>query len=478
MMHKKKNVSIRTKMFFQISSILISAVLLILLLNTTYLGDIYLYNQKQDMKKSAVYIDNLDIKSGLYYGTVTSMESEKNITIDIFDLDGTPLYTGSSPLNISGKAKILETSKQKDGSVIEIYEIDQRQYIFLKKDLSFGGQVEILSSKDVVDSNATTALFLTYGSLIFILLLSFVFVFIYTKRFTKPLIVMSKITENMANMDFSQKCAVKSNDEIGTLSSSINNLSISLDSTLKDLNEKNRQLSDDIEKKKKIEQMRKEFISNISHELKTPIAIIKGYAEASQMMIQSGDTELALEYCDIINKESDKMTSLVYELLELSRYELQDNQLNEETFYLNTFIDDYMTSEKIIFEEKKVKYEEEIPQNALCKGDIVKLTMVLNNYVSNALSHIANEKIIKIFCEDDNDFYKISVFNTGENISEEDLENIWKSFYRADKSHSRKEGRYGLGLSIVSAIQKLHKADYGVYNTEKGVVFWFQVKKA
>ncbi|MGN0569535.1 MAG: ATP-binding protein [Candidatus Fimenecus sp.] len=477
-MSKKKGLSIRFKMFFEISAILLAAVTLILFINTRYLNDIYLFNKKKDMMSSAEYINTLDIKSGIYFGSVTSLETEKNISVDIYDRDGTPLYLSTKSISANGgSARIVDNEVQKDGSVIEIHEIDEKQYILLKKNLSFGGELEIYANKSDIDTNADLALTFTWGSVILIFLASLIFIFFYTRRFTKPLIKMSEITEKMSNMDFSEKCEVKSRDEIGRLSDSINNLSVSLDTTLNDLNEKNKQLSDDIEKKQTLEQLRKEFISSISHELKTPIAIIKGYAEGAQMMLDGDDSEGAAEYCEIITKESDKMNALVYELLELSRYELGDSRLEIEKFELKPFIEDYTDAEKIVFDEKGIRFSAEIPENAWCEGDTVKLSMVLNNFVSNAVAHASGEKVIKITCRDMADKYRITVFNSGEHIKDEDIEKIWKSFYRADKSHSRKEGRFGLGLSIVSAIQNLHGMEYGVKNAENGVEFWFDIKK-
>ena len=474
-----KGMSIRFKMFFELSAIILAAVIIILLINTTYMGDIYLYNEKQELIQTAEYIDSLDIRSGIYFGTVNTLESENNITIDIYDNDGTPLYLSTQNIaDISGNTKIIEQEHLSDDSVIEIYDNNGKQYILLRKTLSFGGEVEIYSYKGNVDANASVALTLTWGSVILILFASLILIYIYTRRFTKPLIKMSEITEKMSNMDFSEKCESKTRDEIGILSDSINNLSTSLDRTLNDLNEKNRQLSDDIEKKQTLEQLRKEFISSISHELKTPIAIIKGYAEGAGLMLEAEDIDGAREYCDIITKESDRMNGLVFELLELSRYELGDSRLDSESFELKAFIDDFTNSEKIVFEDKGITYSSDIKDGIICQGDIVKLTMVLNNYVSNAISHIGGEKKLHISADDNESFVRVKVFNSGEHISEEDIEKIWKSFYRADKSRSRKEGRYGLGLSIVSAIQNLHETEYGVENTDGGVIFWFDIKKA
>lgn len=478
-MNKHKRLSIRLKMFLQITAILLTAVTVILIINTTCLGDFYFYNEKSKMASTAEYLDSLDLKSGVYLGTVGKLETENNISIDIYFSDGNPLYL--SPKNLiptGGNTIVIEHSTEKNGAVLDIRESSGIQYIDYKYTLSDGIEIEIFSILANVEANAEIALYFVWASVLFIFIVVIIFFIIYSKSFTKPLIQMSKITEKMSNMDFSERVAVKSNDEIGNLASSINNLSGSLDITLQDLNQKNKKLQDDIEKKQTLDELRKEFISSISHELKTPIAIVRGYAEGAELMLQSGDAENAAEYCGVIIKESEKMNALVMELLELSRFEIGDSRLEIENFSLYDFVHDYTDSEKIVFEENGIKCETDIPKDLRCQGDLIKLNMVLNNFVSNAVSHTDKEKLIRIYCEERAEKVRIFVYNTGKAIAEEDIDKIWDSFYRADKARSRKEGRFGLGLSIVSAIQNLHGNEYGVFNSESGVTFWFDADRA
>lgn len=478
MSKNKRRLSIRLKMFLQITAILLTAVTVILVINTTYLGDLYLYNEKRKIASTAEYLNSLDLKSGVYLGTVGIIETENNISIDIYFPDGNPLYLSQKNLvPQGGNTVIIEHNVNSDGSVLDVRETNRVQYIDYTCTLDDGLEIEIFSVKANIDTNAGVALYFVWASILFIFVVVIIFLIIYSKSFTKPLIEMSKITEKMSNMDFSERLKVKSNDEIGELAGSINNLSSSLDSTLQDLNQKNQKLQDDIEKKQTLDDLRKEFISSISHELKTPIAIVRGYAEGAELMLQSGDTNGAAEYCDIIIKESDKMNALVFELLELSRFEIGDSRLEYEEFSLCDFVHDYIDSEKIVFEENGIKCETDIPSGVFCHGDLMKLNMVLNNYVSNAVSHADGEKLIKIHCEDLGEKVRIFVFNTGKTIADEDIDKIWDSFYRADKSRSRSEGRYGLGLSIVSAIQNLHGNEYGVFNSDGGVTFWFDIDK-
>lgn len=479
MSRNKRRLSIRLKMFLQITAILLTAVTVILIINTTYLGDFYFYNEKKKMTSTAEYLDTLDLKSGVYLGTVGKLETENNISIDIYFPDGNPLYL--SPKNLiptGGNTIVIEHNTYKSGAVLDIRESNGVQYIDYKCTLSDGIEIEIFSVIANVEANADVALYFVWASILFIFIVVIIFFIIYSKSFTKPLIEMSKITEKMSNMDFSERLSVSSNDEIGKLAESINDLSGSLDITLQDLNQKNKKLQDDIEKKQTLDELRKEFISSISHELKTPIAIVRGYAEGAELMLQSGDADGASEYCGVIIKESDKMNALVIELLELSRFEIGDSRLEYEDFSLYDFISDYTDREKIVFEENGIKCKTDIPAQIICRGDLIKLTMVLNNYVSNAISHTEGEKLIKIYCEEQDKKVRIFVYNTGKAIADEDIDKIWDSFYRADKSRSRKEGRFGLGLSIVSAIQNLHGNEYGVFNSDGGVTFWFDADKA
>ena len=213
-----------------------------------------------------------------------------------------------------------------------------------------------------------------------------------------------------------------------------------------------------------------------SHELKTPIAIIRGYAEGLKMNLEESDKS-ALEYCDIIMRESDKMNELVLNMLEQSLYSSGSKMPEEEVFSVDGYIRDFLKSATPIFEEKGiiVKYD---GTDAVVFADKKQMTTVLSNIVLNACSHAKNEKIIEISAEKNHNFIKLNVFNTGSYIDEKDKDNIFTSFYRADKAHSRKEGRFGLGLSIVKSITQNHGCECGFENKENGVTFWFTMKCA
>ncbi len=478
----KKYISIRTKLFLEVGAVILVAVTVILSLNNFILPAFYNYNERRNMKNVCGDIDAY-LSTGADIGQYVSQQEKNNsFSIDIYGEDSAPVYIGTVDIFASGgKVTVSHRKEYDDGSFYEIQTntSSDKQYIVYGAPLSSGGEIEMFSSKDYIDNTARTVVFIANTISVSALLLALVFIYFYTGRFTKPLIAMSKITGKMAEMDFTEKCELNGrNDEISVLSSSINHLSDSLNSTLEDLNKKNEKLKDDIEKEKNLEKIRKDFISNVSHELKTPISIIRGYSEGAVMLLDSGDEKSAKSYCDVIVNETEKMNALVLELLELSKYESGNIEINREKFDIYNMINDYALGVEMKMKENSITFKNEVEKGIEGIGDTIKLEMIVNNYISNAVSHTSGQKLITVSSKELPDCYRISVFNTGKNISDDEKDKIWISFYRADKSRSRSEGRFGLGLSIVSAIQKLHNRDYGVYNTPDGVCFWFDIEKA
>jgi len=256
------------------------------------------------------------------------------------------------------------------------------------------------------------------------------------------------------------------------LAENINVVSDSLNTALSELREKNEQLMEDIEKERRIEQMRADFISAASHELKTPIAIIRGYAEGLKMNV-SEENESASEYCDIIMRESDRMNVLVLNMLEQSLYSSGVKQPDMTKFSVSEFIEDLLKTVTPIFEEKGVNARFIKGEDFTAFADKTQMTTVLSNIVLNACSHASGEKLIEITTEKEDNKIKVNVFNTGSRVEDKDKDGIFTSFYRADKAHSRAEGRFGLGLSIVKSITENHNCQCGFINKENGVTFWF-----
>lgn len=399
------------------------------------------------------------------------------VSIYLYDKDDNYLYESRSPF-ISGKRLwVIKRTENSDGSYFSILseEGSQTQYILYGKDFDDGKHIEITSQKDPIQENAALATRVTTTVSIAALLFSLVFISLYAKRFTKPLIKMSEVTEKMSGLDFSEKLDIKRNDEIGALSQNINKLSASLDTALTELKTTNESLKEDILREQAIDKMQKEFTSSASHELKTPIAIIRGYAEALSCTLSENPE--ALEYCDIIINEADKMNSLVLNMLEASLYSSGVNKPQKVCFSLNGFISSFMKRNEPIFKEKGINAVCELSCDCLVFGDEKQLETVLSNLVSNACSHASGEKLLKVSADTSKEKAVVSVYNSGSFVDDRDKDNIFKSFYRADKAHSRKEGRFGLGLAIVKSITELHGTQCGFKNEEDGVTFFFEIEK-
>lgn len=341
-----------------------------------------------------------------------------------------------------------------------------------------GDRVEVSLQVSQSTTNTKIDLAATFFAIMTVMMAGLTVVSRYIKRFTRPINTMCDITEKMAKLDFSEKCPQTSLSEINMLSDSINEMSSALDDALTDLKEKNKKLEKDIENERTIDNLRQTFVSGISHELKTPIAIIQGYAEGAKLFYESGEKETAGKYCDIIMEESTRMNAMIMKLLEITKYDSGAYALQKENFGVRELIDDWFERNASILEEKGITTENLIPASIIGNGDKIILASVVNNYISNAVSHVDNEKRITAEFRETDTAYRVYIFNTGSPIAEKDIDKIWTSFYRADKSLSRSQGRFGLGLAIVASIQRLHGMEYGVENVENGVRFWFDIAKS
>lgn len=336
--------------------------------------------------------------------------------------------------------------------------------------------LELYKLRSIVDEGARFAITFVFVLSIFLFALALILSFVFARRFSRPLTVISEITKKLVRLDFSEKCPPSKIKEISELSENINAMTDALDASLTDLWEKNEKLREDIENERTIEHLRTGFITNVSHELKTPIAIIQGYAEGLKMFIDE-DVDRAKKYCDVIIDETAGMHVMVMKLLEIIKYDSGDYRPDYENFPLFEMVQDWFVRNRQILDEHEIKYENKITKGIKAYGDTMLLSSVVNNYLSNALAHVKGEKKIIASAEDRGDVYRVSIYNSGQHIAPRDIENIWTSFYRADKAMSREEGRFGLGLAIVKSIQRIHECESGVINDDGGVTFWFDVKK-
>ncbi len=352
-----------------------------------------------------------------------------------------------------------------NGSYLEMWGyLDRGNAFILRTPLESIRESVALSNRFLI---YITAIMIAVGSL---------FVWYFSKRITDPILQLAEISKRMTNLDFEAKYTSGGSDEIGMLGEHFNMMSEKLEKTVSELKHANYELQRDIEQKEKIDTMRTEFIGNVSHELKTPIALIQGYAEGVKEGI-SEEKESRDFYCDVILDEANKMNQLVKSLLTLNQIELGKEEIEFTRFNLVELVQGVIWSNEILIQQKgvQVRFEQEEP--VYVWADEFQIEQVVRNYLSNALNHVTGENVIDIRMRmnEAKDKVRVSVFNTGNPIPEEVLEQIWEKFYKADKSHAREYGGSGIGLSIVKAIMESMKQDYGVKNYENGVAFWFEL---
>jgi len=297
-----------------------------------------------------------------------------------------------------------------------------------------------------------------------------------TRKITKPISKLNHISERMVHLDFDVKYDVKGHNEIDQLGENINKLSESLERSISELKTANNELKKDIEKKEQIDEMRKEFLSNVSHELKTPIALIQGYAEGLREGIND-DAESREFYCEVIMDEAAKMNHMVKKLLTLNQLEFGNEMVDMERFDVVAMIRNYIQSAMILAKQNQIEIRMADYVPVYVWADEFKVEEVFTNYFSNAVNHCAGEnKVIDVKVEQRSGIVRISVFNTGAPIPEESVPYIWDKFYKVDKARTREYGGSGVGLSIVKAIMESMNQQYGVENYSNGVLFWFELE--
>lgn len=299
---------------------------------------------------------------------------------------------------------------------------------------------------------------------------------IITNRFTKPILELAKLSKEMTSLNFDAKYQGNSEDEIGILGNCMNELSETLEKTISELKSANLELQSDIKRKEEIETMRTEFLSNVSHELKTPIALIQGYAEGLKDCVND-DEESRDYYCDVIIDESVKMNRMVKKLLTLNQIELGTTAPDIQRFNITALINGVLNSVNIMLKQKEITVYFDAAKDYEIWADEYELEEVVVNYISNAINHCDGRKEIRVWLEDKGDILRVNVFNTGQPIPEEDLPHIWDKFYKVDKARTREYGGNGIGLSIVKAIMDSLNQKYGAHNENDGVIFWFEADK-
>ena len=479
--------SVRTKLFFIMTLTILFIVLSLIILNSVILESYYLFYKKETLLESYTKINKY--MSSTMSNSIIELEIEKiainnNFNILITDNNNVSIYNS----NRDFKQYMLNLEKIDKRNVLynedDVLIIESKDY---KSGINFMMLIGILDNNGVVyirmplssikDSVKISNNFL-YSIGIITVIISGVAILIISKKFTKPISELSSIANKMSNLDFSQKYRIKdSGDEIDNLGKSINKMSDKLEDTITQLQKNNIELEKDIEQKSKIDDMRKQFISDVSHELKTPIALIQGYSEGLIENVNT-DEENRKFYAEVILDEANKMDKMVKELLELMKLEYGAKKLNNTLFNITELIQEEIRKYTVMLNDNNIEVNFNLKEPIYVFADSNLVEQILNNYISNAIKNIEqinNEKYIKISVKLIDNKMRISVFNTGKNISKENMQKIWNRFYKEDTSRNREMGGTGIGLSLVKAIMNNYNNEYGVINKENGVEFYFDL---
>ena len=480
-----------TRQITSIVSLLVAgAILLCWVLNTTLLPRYYMHNKKEVLMENYQTISNAsaqnELESDEFAVTFDNLCSNGNIMALILQQDGKVLRSSVNDLDAlrtefwdvllhGDKMEVLYSNKQ--------YQLLQKtdtrldsEYLVLVGVLENGDMVLMRTAVESIrESAAISNRFLLFAGAAAIVA-SILVAFFTTRHITKPLQQLTDISKRMVDLDFNAKYETDQSNsyEVEELGNHINRLSENLERTISELKTANVELQDDIEKKIQIDEMRKEFLSNVSHELKTPLALIQGYAEGLQECIND-DAESREFYCEVIIDEADKMNRMVKKLLTLNQLEFGNDQVIMERFDMTELIRGVANSTRILMEQKGIRLELENSEEAWVWGDEFKVEEAITNYMSNSINHADGEKLIRVFYTRSEDKLRVSVFNTGQPIPEEDIEKIWVKFYKVDKARTREYGGSGIGLSIVKAIMDSFHQRCGVINHEDGVEFWMEL---
>ncbi len=495
---KKVRRSLRTEFNFMFLMVMVGMIVFCLIINRTFLEKVYLSHQLNVTKAAYNNINEASTKDS-FNSDEYDIELQKicdryGIELIILDADSQTLKAsaadtdymakilwdnligGSITTNYVTNREIIEktntytvqieTDKRMNTEYLEIFGVVDSGYIVMVRCALTG----------IEESVNISNTFMLYVGLIAIVIGSICILYL-SNRITRPILQLSEISNELKNLNFEAKYKSKENkkNEVDILGDNINELSETLETTIKELKTANNELKQDIARKEEIDEMRREFLSNVSHELKTPIALIQGYAEGLDEGVID-DPESMKFYCDVIKDEASKMDTLVKKLLTLNQLEFGNDVVKMERFDIVATIKNYIKSADILTKQKNATVQMAEYEPIYVWADVFKTEEVLMNYYSNAINHLSGDNIIEIKLQTHDDKVRISVFNTGEPIPEDSIDHIWEKFYKVDKARTREYGGSGVGLSIVKAIMDSMHQVYGVRNYDNGVEFWFELE--
>lgn len=461
-MGKFKNAlkSVRVKLFMTLSLVILLIILFLILVNNFVFGQFYLYSKTKSLKSVYKVVNNHYI-SGEDINLETQLEKlaiNNNFDILIKNDQNVNVYTSNKDF-FSAFGQMNEMTSKFNNNVGEVIENNDKftikkikdskndiNYILLSATLDNGYLLYIRIPITTIQESVKISNNFLYLMAGFAILIAAVIVSYVSRKFGDPISELNDIAKKMSNLDFSHKYKITdADDEINNLGKSINAMSDKLERTIKQLRNTNIELEKDIEEKSKIDEMRKSFISDVSHELKTPISLIQGYSEGLLENVNT-DEESRKFYAEVILDETNKMDKLVKQLLELMKLEYGKREFEDKEFDIVELEREVVRKSQVILEEKNINIKFTTSNDINVFADDFYIEQVISNYLTNAIKHtkeVNGERYIEIENQVNIEKNKVRVkmFNTGNTIKEEDIARIWNRFYKVDESRNREERR-------------------------------------
>lgn len=486
--------SLRIKMALTLVVIIAGAIVSNWFINVFFLENYYIKSKEKDLidtyellsnniiaDKSVDPEDRVEIVSTCESKSITTLIVDSSLVVRFYSgysIKNDSLVDRITSILFNGKEAMGETIKENEKyTMYSLYDAGNNQtYLEMFGTLESGDLFIMRTSVETIKGivKVSNQFFAYVGGVV--VALSVIVVLILSLGLTRRIERLADISNEVSKLNFNIKYNDNGNDEISMLGSNMNLLSERLETTISELKSANNELQKDIQEKTEIDEMRKEFLSNVSHELKTPISIIQGYAEGLKESVND-DSESRDFYCDVIMDEAKKMNKMVKKLLTLNQIEFGNDMIEMERFDLVMVIDQILNKMSMLLKEKKANIIFDNKLQIYVWADEFQIEEVIVNYLSNAANHLDYDKIIKITLEEKENLIRCSIFNTGNHIPDSEIEKVWDKFYKIDKARTREYGGSGIGLSIVKAIMTSVNKECGVRNVDNGVEFWFEVEK-
>ncbi len=485
--------SIRRKFVSIFIGLMAGMVLICIFINHVFLERYYIQRKTEIIRHAYEMIreaaNDGDYDSEDFAGELDSIANKYNISIYIIDSYSKEQYATSAGWDwakkrlfkyIFGVIPVEEVHVLEEGEDYRILRSGPKGQEYLEMYGRLSSGISFLMTtpiESIRESSDLANRFFAYVGL-FGTIVGAAIIWLAFRKLTQPILELNRISERMVHLDFEAKYQGTGGNEIDLLGENINKLSSTLEAAISDLKTANNELQNDIRKKEEIDEMRKEFLANVSHELKTPIALIQGYAEGLKESVNE-DPESRNFYCEVIMDEASKMNHMVKELMTLNQLESGSDAVSMERFDLTALLRNCIQSAGILAESRQITVRMEDGGPVYVWADEFKVEEVFRNYFSNAVNHCEGEKLIEVrmTTEADGARVRVSVFNTGKPIPEAAVGHIWEKFYKVDKARTREYGGSGVGLSIVKAAMEAMNQAYGVENFDNGVLFWFELEK-